>query len=78
MIAACIGASVKGIHAQREFCYQAGRGNWVYFYLALLRVPPAQMSAEREREVTFAGVPTLLVLRKTISYLSTKSPDLSN
>ena len=34
MIAACIGASVKGIHAQREFCYQAGRGNWVYFYLS--------------------------------------------
>ena len=45
MIAACIGASVKGIHAQREFCYQAGRGNWVYFYLALMRVPPPpQMS----------------------------------
>ena len=45
MIAACIGVSVKGIHAQREFCYEAARGNWVYFYLALMRVPPPpQMS----------------------------------
>ena len=50
-------------------------GRWAF----MARCPGRKMDREkREREVTFAGVPTLLVLRKTISYLSTKSPDLSN